>query len=74
MGVMMLAGKIKKSVGFDFLNAIFKAKQMSIKYQSVIVLRVKDLAGNEQYQCKEVTSWINYNYKQNGKQVRSRYV
>lgn len=66
LGFMYLAGLIKKSVGFDFVKSLSKAKMASLKNVSVIVLRIRDLAGNEVYQTHEVTELIKYKYKQNG--------
>jgi hypothetical protein len=65
LGFMYLAGLIKKSVGFDFVKALSKAKMAGLKNKSVIVLRIRDLSGNELYQTHEVSEVIIYKFKQN---------
>lgn len=69
MGCLFLLGKVKKSVGFDFMNAIAKAKMLGLKNSSVVVLRIRDLVGNEQYTVKEASEFIQYSYKQNNQLI-----
>ena len=66
---LYLLGKIKKSVGFDFMNAVAKAKMLGMKNSSVVVLRIRDLVGNEQYTVKEASEFIQYSHKQNGQDI-----
>ena len=69
-----MAGKVKKAVGFDFLNAMHKAKMAAIKNKPVAVLRIRDLAGNESYQTVEVSEYMKYKYQQNGKPVEKAVI
>jgi len=69
-----LIGLINKSVGFSFIKALAKAKVMGLKNQSVIVLRIRDLSGTEIYDVKDVSEFIKYKFKQNGKQLEKAVI
>lgn len=69
MGCLYLLSLVKKSVGWSFARALSKAKMSALKNKSVIILRIRDLAGAEVYETKEVSELITYSFKQNGKML-----